>query len=359
MRCGTKETSHELKPFRKEAKEVSQQDRRPRRPVRVDGTPLKCRNAFRPAIPCIRLTALALGPLFRQLAQNERSLFAFLASSEPFGFQAFLREHTARDGAYRLDHLHDYVMASLGPALFAQHRGKLWAEVQSALDRLHDATEVEVRLAKTIGILQALGPAAGIAATISTLQVALNGTASETQIEHAVQALSRRSVVVFRRHTGSYALWEGSDVDIDDRLQAGRQSAERDQSLAAFLTNQVPPQPLIARRHYFQTGTLRFFEAWYFDRSEFQSSLFEEDLASDLAEADGRIVFCLPRDADDREAMRGTLKAVADAPSWPLCRRTFTTCANCATNWCACAGWPSTPQNWRRTGRPAVRYTPA
>jgi hypothetical protein len=33
------------------------------------------------------LAALTLGPLFRQLAQNERSLFAFLASSEPFGFQ--------------------------------------------------------------------------------------------------------------------------------------------------------------------------------------------------------------------------------------------------------------------------------
>ena len=56
-----------------------------------------------------------LGPLFRQLAQNERSLFAFLASSEPFGFQEFLREQTSKGGAYRLDRLYDYVMASLGP----------------------------------------------------------------------------------------------------------------------------------------------------------------------------------------------------------------------------------------------------
>src|SRR5207249_905992 len=65
-----------------------------------------CLTACYPLHP---LTALILGPLFRQLAQNERSLFAFLASSEPFGFQEFLRQTTLLDGAYRLDHLYDYV----------------------------------------------------------------------------------------------------------------------------------------------------------------------------------------------------------------------------------------------------------
>jgi hypothetical protein len=63
--------------------------------------------------------------------------------------------------------------------------------------------------------------------------VVLKGTAPDAQIEEAIQSLSRRSVVVFRRHTASYALWEGSDVDIDDRLQAARQSVERDQNLAS------------------------------------------------------------------------------------------------------------------------------
>ena len=65
--------------------------------------------------PLHPLTALVLGPLFRQLAQNERPLFAFLASIEPFGFQEFLQRQTVADGAYRLDCLYDYVLASLGP----------------------------------------------------------------------------------------------------------------------------------------------------------------------------------------------------------------------------------------------------
>jgi hypothetical protein len=258
--------------------------------------------------PLHPLTALVLGPLFRQLAQNERSLFAYLSSSEPFGFLEFLRESTSK-ATYRLDRLYDYVMASLGPSLFAHHRGRLWAEVQSALDRLHSASDLEVRLAKTIGLLQALSPGVGVPASLEILHFAHHGTSSGSEIDKAIESLSGRSVVVFRRHTNSYALWEGSDVDIDDRINAARQSVERDQNLALFLTRQFPSQPLIARRHYFQTGTLRYFEACYSDQSGFQS-----DLIADLGHADGKVMYCLPRDVDDRETMRTSIQSIKDIP---------------------------------------------
>src|SRR5205807_2694798 len=140
-------------------------------------------------------------------------------------------------------------------------------------------------------------------------------TAREKEIEEAIQSLSRRSVVVFRRHTGSYALWEGSDVDIDDRLLAARQSVERDQNIAAFLMREMPPQQLIARRHYFQTGTLRYFDASYVGRNEFQADLFHASLFhADASGADGNLVLCLPADADDRDNMRQVIRSAKEGP---------------------------------------------
>lgn len=237
----------DLKPLRKQAKALA-----------LDAVALGIRAGSMPpaelqeciaaCYPLHPLTAVILGPLFRQLAQNERSLFAFLASSEPYGFREFLQGHTVKGSAYRLDCLYDYVMASLGPGLFAQHRGKLWSEVQSALERLHDAGELEIRIAKIVGLLQALGHAAGISASAAVLHAALKGIANEAQVEEAIQSLSRRSVLVFRKHTGSYALWEGSDIDIDDRVVVARQSVERELNLAEFLARHVPAQPLIPRR---------------------------------------------------------------------------------------------------------------
>lgn len=303
----------DLKPLRKQAKALAQEAVTAgiRAAAMPAGELQDCLTACYPLHP---LTAVVLGPLFRQLAQNERSLFAFLASSEAHGFRDFLSQGTVKGGAYRLDCLYDYVMASLGPGVFAQHRGKLWAEVQTALDRLHDATDLQVRLAKTIGLLQALGPAAGFPASSTVLVAALRGAAGEGEVEAALKDLARQSVVVFRRHTGSYALWEGSDVDIEDRLQAARQSVERDQSLALFLSRQLPPQSLIARRHYFQTGTLRYFEAVYCGRSDLQGDLFS-GVQGGAGEADGRMLYCLPRDPSDRKAMREQItSAGGDVP---------------------------------------------
>ncbi len=225
--------------------------------VRAGSMPAdELRECLAAAYPLHPLTAAVLGPLFRQLAQNERSLFAFLASAEPHGFQEYLRDHTAADGPYRLDRLYDYVTAALGPALLALYRGKRWAEVQTALDRLRDAGPAEIRLVKTIGVLQALGPATGIPVSADILRLAGRGEHTDAQTDAALEYLVRRSVVVYRRHAGGYALWEGSDVDLDERLRAARQAVEQDQRLAPFLTRLAPPPALIARRHYFQTGTL-------------------------------------------------------------------------------------------------------
>ena len=145
--------------------------------------------------------------------------------------------------------------------------------------------------------------------------MALNGVASDVQVEAGLAALAKRTVVLFRRHTGSYALWEGSDIDIDDRLLAARQSVERDQNLATFLTKQVPPQPLIARRHYFQTGTLRYYEAVYCSVASFHSDLFA-GVSGQADDADGRILYFLPQDTADREALRAFIDQ--SAPERPV-----------------------------------------
>jgi len=267
------------------------------------------RKSLSACYPLHPLAAMVLGPLFRQLAQNERSLFAFLSSSEPFGFREFLAQNSLRSGAYRLDQLYDYVITSLGPTLFAQHRGKVWAEVQSALDRLGDASELDVRIAKTIGVLQAIGPAAGIPASNETLRIALKGEALDLEIDASIKALLERSVVVFRRHSGSYALWEGSDVDIDDRMLTARRAVEAEHRLATFLDRHAPSQSMIARRHYFQKGTLRFFDLCYADVGS-----LSDCLARDFNDADGRIIYCLPRNLGDRAAMRKAAELATDRP---------------------------------------------
>ncbi len=210
--------------------------------------------------PLHPLTALTVGPLFRQLAQNERSLFAFLSSTEPYGFQEFLRSQPLGGEdipAYRLDQLYDYVVTAFGSSLFAHHRGKVWAEVEAALERLRDGDELQLRIAKSIGLLQAVGPSGVLTSSHELLRLAFADQAAPASVDAALDQLTRRSAAIFRRHLGSFALWEGSDIDLEARLAEAGREVDRDFPIATFLTQTLPPEPRIARRHYFEKGTLR------------------------------------------------------------------------------------------------------
>jgi len=248
---------------------------------------------------------LILGPLFKRLAQNERSLFAFLTSGEPFAFQDFLAKGTWEKSGptYRLDHLYDYVSTALGSALYSQHRGKNWAEVQSVLERLHDADVLEVRVAKVIGLVQAVGYSAGVPASKEFLRFALGDEAKVKEIDAAVASLERRSVIVYRRHADSFALWEGSDVNIEARLKESRRAVDPGRQLTAYLADLAPPAPLVARKHSHRTGTLRYFDVCYANEESLGTLL-----AKDLASSDGRVVYCLPLTAEGRRAIEAALK---------------------------------------------------
>ena len=52
--------------------------------------------------------------VFRRFGQNERSLFSFLCSNEPFGLQSFAEQGVPGAEPYRLHNLFDYVRTNFG-----------------------------------------------------------------------------------------------------------------------------------------------------------------------------------------------------------------------------------------------------
>src|SRR5204863_3790359 len=57
---------------------------------------------------------------FRRFGQNERSLFSFLLSNEPFGLQEFAQAKVTDSCLYRLYNFYDYVRANFGYRLAVQ-----------------------------------------------------------------------------------------------------------------------------------------------------------------------------------------------------------------------------------------------
>lgn len=161
-------------------------------------------------------TLVALPWVFRRLAQNERSLFAYLASHEPKGFQEFLRQHNAPDFVGLAD-LFDYVASTFQGRLYASSRGRVLAETLDRLNATTTLSPVQVALLKTIGLLNWLGDTSQVQATEDALFTAMHATRfSDAAIHKALADLKKRSIVVYRSFNRTYSIWQGSDLDIED-----------------------------------------------------------------------------------------------------------------------------------------------
>ena len=249
------------------------------------------------AYPLHPTSLVALPYLFRRLAQNERSIFAYLASQEPFGFQEFLQSQSPLE-TVRLSHLFDYLAANFQGRLYASLRARPLTETLERLNNGHSLSPLTTDLMKSIGLLNWLGEVSPFQATESRLLAAMRSQEySDEQVREALRSLQTRSFVIHRRFNHTYSIWQGSDVDIEQRLEDARQRLTGAYSLAAAVQEYLPPRPMVARRHSYQTGTIRHFEVRYVDHQLRDQLSLQPGLG-----ASGLVLICLSANYAEAEA---------------------------------------------------------
>jgi hypothetical protein len=247
------------------------------------------------------LPSLCRGPF----AQNERSLFGFLTSNAEGGFGRFLVSTPHQAGvatSYTLDLLHEYLAATLGPAQYTHDAGRRWAAIDEAVARLpHDEPALSAKVLKSIGLLGLLGSRA-VRASRAAIRFAL-ASHGAAEVEATLDRLVAASHLVYRRHSDAYALWEGSDVDLDAHFDEARRRPPALDDVVSLLADRMILRPWVARRHFIETGTLRFFEV----RLGASASVAEEPLGV----ADGRVLYLLPEGERSHDDLLAEAERVA------------------------------------------------
>lgn len=207
--------------------------------------------------PLHPITAALLGPASRrQFGQNERSVFGFLTSLEPYGFQDFLRQW---DGVtpYGPDRFWDYLRANLEQAILASPDGHRWSQAVEAVERasVKGAVTSEIVLAKTLALIDMFRGASGLAAENEVLSTVAVEKKREDLIE-SLERLAAWKVALFRKHVGAWTVFEGSDFDIDQAISKARATfVSVDLKTLTAIANL---SPVIAKRHYADSGSFRW-----------------------------------------------------------------------------------------------------
>ena len=266
---------------------------------------------FAACYPLHPISLLLLPVLCQRFAQNERTLFSYLGSREPHGFGDALQSLKAGEWMQPSE-VYDYFVQNQPAVLADPITHRRWAEVVTAVDRVEreavEESKPSLRLIKTIGLLNL---AAGSEAPSASERVLSQLFSSKKALRAALDQPLRTSVVQYRKFSGEYRVWQGTDFNIDEHTRLEEEKLGHFE-LAAALGERMESQPIVARRHSIRTGSLRYFDVAYVDMRS--CKLFEAQ--SDVP----RIVFFLAEGQDDEAVFHQARQGGAQNDLWVLHR---------------------------------------
>jgi hypothetical protein len=111
-----------------------------------------------------------------------------------------------------------------------------------------------------------------------------------------VKSLHReKAALYYRGAAGEYCLWPHNSVNLERAYQDARGAVPHPQRIGPLIREKLETRPLVARRHYIETGNLRHFEVQFVPAAEL------EDAISERTDADGQIVVALCETEPERK----------------------------------------------------------
>lgn len=260
-----------------------------------------CQKAW-PLHPSV---VLVLPLIFQRLAQNERSIFSYLSSQEPHGFQEHCSRVFDKDGSFvRLYDIADYLLTNMAATLMQRPAARNLLEV---LRHDIDLEILYAQVLRTAGILSALGNSPLKATESILIHLFPNGA----NVTEALHSLRRKELLTYRQLDGTFRLWEGGSIDIEVLLkQIHSKLRWEGQAFLELVRSFVPMRPLVPRRHSLQTGAYRSFEVEY-------ASMITERVVRGKGRSSsdaGKVLVLLPM--DNRDSLEADAKeATAGEPS--------------------------------------------
>lgn len=260
--------------------------------------------------------AALLGPISkRQFGQNERSTFGFLSSVEPHGFRSYLNSTPASQANwYRPSDYWDYLRSNLELAILASPDGHRWSQAVEAVERAEAKTgdPLLVELLKNIAVIDLFRNGSGLAADAAVIGALFSDTKRD-ELDAALQKLSALKVAIYKSYTGAWSVFEGSDFDIDGAVkQALAASPGVDYSQLAQL---MGLHPVVAKRHYHQTGSMRWMELALCSIE--QAEKISADFQPRKGEF-GMFALALPSNGMSPRAARVRAQACSKLRPWPV-----------------------------------------
>jgi len=235
------------------------------------------------------VTAL-LGPISRRrFGQNQRSIFGFLNSAEPSGFQDFINNTKDKNSIYSPSHFWEYLRSNLEPVILASPDAHRWSLAIDAVERAESsgAEDDHLDILKTIALVNVFSERSGLEATIELLSNSVDGL-SKKKILQILDDLMKWSTIVYRKHLKAYALFAGSDFEFETAFKKAQENRPTESSFST-LDNTIQLKPVLAKRFYDEIGSQQWFDLKIVTMSEIEKIIEKDKETNEWGEVKPRL----------------------------------------------------------------------
>lgn len=273
--------------------------------------------------PLHPLTVYALPRLSNRVAQNERTLFTFLAAEEAGTLTEYLARPTYGWETVGLDMVWDYFAEATRLDAGPGGAHPIWSGVMYGLSKIaqDDPQAMAQAIVKALGVLLIIGEAnvqtQGVQGRVvpTTELIAWGLNREPDQVEAWLETLARRRAVVFRRADGYWSFTRGSDVDLETEVAAlSEQRTPTRLQMRQLLERDVPLAFHLPRSYNQEKRMTRFFWCLYRWPDEVAgtgSEAFLKQLGPG-GYADGAVVYILTINQAERDIVLETMHTLAN-----------------------------------------------
>lgn len=270
-------------------------------------------NAVVGCYPLHPLATFILPRLSEKIAQNERTLFTFLASNEQNTMGSFLQTAYADLPLITPDMVYDYFMPLLRKEPYTSEVHKLWKLTESALRRV-DEKSLGAKIIKTLALIYLVEQFEKLPPTVNIVVDSFRHTVEDVKvIDEAINYLKDKECIVYlKRSNGYLKIKETSGVDIAGAVATYVEKNRATMNVVNILNRSSFDSFIYPTRYNDEYDITRYFEFTFITGEEF---LLVSDWHKRMArytEADGAVYAIVPSSISELKLIKEHIAKITE-----------------------------------------------
>ena len=246
--------------------------------------------------PLNPISSYVLPRVSEKVAQNERTLFTFLAKDEKGSLVNFIKANSGKVDFLTIDWVYDYFEILFKKEEFNENVHTVWLNANSALLKTDD--ELQRKIIKSISIIDIVNESEHICPNDIFIRASL-GLANDV-FEDAIIQLINKHIILKKKSNGNYRFLPGSELNIIKKISDKKNIKSNKINVKEVLQDIINLGFELPKKYNDEKEMVRYFKKVFITVNEFENIRTIKDLISE-SKSDGVILYLIHYSKEEKE----------------------------------------------------------